>query len=523
LIGSLPAPYAGLKAVKAANGDIHFLVYCQAYLNGTAYNADLEETPLSTARIYTEIYVRCVNKIVLLHHIPLTPDRHWDTWLTDKKNNVFAGRLTFGETGYSFDGNMTNLMTGLSNVTRAESPVAPFGGAGDYDISPDGNTVAFLTKNIDLPLSNYTSSQIWLVPFSGDAAPQVLNALGASSTPAGAEGASAGPVFSPDSSKIAYLQMDEIDYESDRNKIYVADVDTGNPNIQVLCEDWDVSPSILHWSSNGTGLFLDAPHRGNDRLFEFIPFDAAADFEPRNITDRGTVAAFAVLPNDNLLVSDSKVWSARDIYIISPNGEVVTDLFHANEVDPGYEGLDESIISEFYYPGNFTDVQAFIVYPQDFDASRKYPLAFIIHGGPQVQHSNGWSTRWNFKVWADQGYVVVAPNPTGSNGFGEAFQDAIQNNWGGYPYDDLVKGWNYVRGNFDFIDTDNGIAAGASYGGFMTNWIQGHDLGREFKALVTHDGSTDTTAQYTSEELWFMQHDVSIFQVPCYQRRKLTP
>lgn len=443
--------------------------------------------------------------------------RHWDTWLTDKRNNVFAGTLVSGDDGYSFDGNMTNLMVGLANVSRAETPVMPFGGSGDYDISPDGQTVAFLTKNIDLPMANYTSSQIWLAPFNGASEAQVLNGLGAASTPPGIEGASAAPVFSPDSSRIAYLQMDEIIYESDRNKIYVANADVMNPEITVLCEDWDVSPSLLQWNVNGTGLFLDAPHRGNGRMFELVPLDAAADFEPANITDRGTVAAFSVLPDDNLLISDSKIWSSRDVYIISPTGEMIADLFHANKVDPGFEGMDESIQSEFYFPGNFTDVQSFIVYPQDFDESQTYPLAFIIHGGPQVQHSNSFSTRWNFKVWADQGYVVIAPNPTGSNGFGEAFQDAIQNNWGSYPYDDLVKCWNYVKENFPYIDTENGIAAGASYGGYMTNWIQGHDLGREFKALVTHDGSTDTTAQYTTEELWFMQHDVSI-SIQCGSR-----
>jgi dipeptidyl aminopeptidase/acylaminoacyl peptidase len=449
-------------------------------------------------------------------HIPFNSDdladriRHWDTWLTDTVYNVFAGTLVSGDDGYSFDGNMTNLMAGLSNVTRAETPVQPFGGTGDYDISADGQSVAFLTKNIDLPLANFTSSQIWLVPFSGVSEARVLNGLGAESTPPNAEGASAAPVFSPDGSMIAYLQMDEIIYESDRNKIYVASTDPESPKITVLCEDWDVSPNALHWDVNGTGLFLDAPHRGNGRMFERIPLDAATDFEPMNITNYGTVAAFSVLPDNNLLVSDAKVWSSRDVYIISPTGEMIADLFRANEVDPGFEGLDESIYSEFYFPGNFTDVQSHIIYPQDFNESQTYPLAFIIHGGPQVQHSNGWSTRWNFKVWADQGYVVIAPNPTGSNGFGEAFQDAIQNNWGSYPYDDLVKCWEYVRDNFDYIDTDNGIAAGASYGGYMTNWIQGHDLGREFKALVTHDGSTDTLAQYTTEELWFMQHDVSI-------------
>ena len=395
----------------------------------------------------------------------LTLRRHWDTWLTDKKNNVFAGTVTGGDQP-SFDGNMTNLMVGLQNVTRAETPVMPFGGSSDYDISPDGEMVAFLTKNIDLPLANYTSSQIWLVPFSGVSEAQVLNGIGMSATPPNAQGASANPVFSPDGSQIAYLQMDDVIYESD-------------------------------------------PDRGNYRVFDEIPLDAGADYAPSNITNRGAVAAMYVLQDGNILVSDAKVWTSRDIYVISPTGEIVADLFRANEVDEQLSGLDQSIQTEFYYPGNFTDVQSFIIYPEGFDESQTYPLAFIIHGGPQVQHTNSFSTRWNFKVWADQGYVVVAPNPTGSNGFGMEFQDAIQNNWGSYPYDDLVKCFNYVRDNFGYIDTDRAIAAGASYGGYMTNWIQGHDLGREFKALVTHDGSTDTLAQYTSEELWFMQHDVS--------------
>ena len=258
-----------------------------------------------------------------------------------------------------------------------------------------------------------------------------------SSTPPNAQGYSTSPVFSSDSSRIAYLQMDGISYEADRNKIYVADV--RNPNITVLCEDWDFSPGAVAWAANDSGLYVHGAHRGNDRIFEMIPLDAGADYAPSNITDRGAVAGMSVLPNGNILVSDAKIWSSRDFYTISPTGGIVTDLFRANEVDEQLAGLDESIQTEFYYPGNFTDVQSFIVYPQGFDESQTYPLAFIVHGGPQSQHTNSFSTRWNFKVWADQGYVVVAPNPTGSNGFGQEFQDAIQNNWGSYPYDDLVK------------------------------------------------------------------------------------
>lgn len=209
------------------------------------------------------------------------------------------------------------------------------------------------------------------------------------------------------------------------------------------------------------------------------------------------------------MVSDAKIWSSRDFYIISTDGAPVADLFHANQVDKALAGLGPHDVSQFYTQGSFTPVQSWIVYPTSFDLSKKYPLAFIVHGGPQGGHYNTWSTAWNLKVWADQGYVVIAPNPTGSTGWGMAFQDAIQNNWGGYPYEDLVACWEYVDSKLDYVDTVNGIEAGASYGGYMTNWIQGHDLGRKFKALVTHDGVTNMVGLYSSEELWFPQHDVT--------------
>ncbi|KAL9033498.1 MAG: hypothetical protein Q9214_007488, partial [Letrouitia sp. 1 TL-2023] len=160
LAASLPAPFSGLKAVATKSGDIHFLVYAPAYPNGTAYNEDLAETPASTARIYTDIYVR-----------------HWDTYLTAERNAVFGGVLkrrtgsysndSYSPGSYSLAGELTNYVTGKCNATCSESPVQPFGGSGDYDISPDGSQVIFLTKNIDLPLANFTSSQIYWVPFSG--------------------------------------------------------------------------------------------------------------------------------------------------------------------------------------------------------------------------------------------------------------------------------------------------------------------------------------------------------------------
>ncbi|KIW65324.1 hypothetical protein PV04_07594 [Phialophora macrospora] len=488
LVASLPAPYSGLKAVVTPSGNVNFLLNSLAYPNGTAYNEAFAEEPRSSARIYDSIYVR-----------------HWDTWLTERKYAVFAGTLAGGNR-YSLRGNLRNLVTNITNVTRAECPVQPFGGSGDYDISPDGSSVIFLTKNIDLPLSNYTSSQIWLVPHNGSRAAVPVNAFSGASTPPNARGASAGPTFSPDGTKIAYLQMDGISYESDKNKIYVANANPSNFNITVLAENWDTTPDQLKWAPDGSSLFVAGPDLGNERLFQ-VPLTASASFKPTNITNAGVVASFYVLPNGNLLVSDSKIWSSRDFYIVGPRGRLITSILRANEVDPELAGLGPHDVSEFYTDGSNTRVQSWIIYPTGFNASRTYPLAFIVHGGPQGGHYNSWSTRWNFKVWADQGYVVVAPNPTGSTGWGMAFQDAIQDNWGSYPYEDLVAVWDHVNSTFDYIDTENGIEAGASYGGYMTNFIQGHDLGRRFKALVTHDGMTNTQGSYSTEELWFTQHD----------------
>ena len=493
LVGSVPAPLSGLKAVNTSSGDIHFVVFGLAYPNGTAYNEDTAEVAASTARIYTDIYVR-----------------HWDTYLSAQRNAVFGGVISGGQ----LTGELTNYVTGMCNVTCAESPVQPYGASGDYDISPDGSQVIFLTKNIDLPLANFTSSQIYLVPFNGsvnDSAP--INPIGA--TP-GVEGASAAPTFSKSGSKIAYFQMNGIAYESDRNILYVANADAANANVTACAGDWDRSPDILAWSNDNSVIYAAAPDLGRERVFP-IPVYASADYAPSNITNEGVPAGMQVLPNGELLVSDSKIWSSRDIYTVTPEGNVTNAYFQSNLVDEALLGLGPSDVSEFYYSTNSSEIeqQAWIVYPANFSQNQTYPLCFIAHGGPQGAHFNSWSTRWNFKVWADQGYVVIAPNPTASSGWGQNLTDAVSTHWGDYPYWDLANAWDYVNSSLSYVDTVRGVAAGASFGGYMMNWFQGHEMGRRFNALVTHDGSTSTLNQYASEELWFMNHDFGgIFTSP---------
>jgi dipeptidyl aminopeptidase/acylaminoacyl peptidase len=453
LIASLPAPYSGLKAVQTASGDIHFLVYTQAYPNGTAYNENLAETPVSTGRLYDSIYVR-----------------HWDTWLTAQRNAVFGGVLKGGNGSYALSGELTNFVTGICNVTCAESPYDQ-SDESDYDISPDGSGVVFLTKDINLPLANYTADVIYYVPFEGSAKDVLpIQARGSTKYPE-TQGAAVVPRFSPDGKKIAYIQMYGISYESDRSSLYVANVDTEDFNVTRLAGNWDRTPDGLTWAPDSSCIFVAAPDLGRERIFP-IPLTASEDYVPKNITNEGVPAGFYTLPDGNLLVSDNKIWTSRDIYSVSPEGEVLKTYFQANLVDPALKGLGPEDVSEFYYSTNTSETQqqAWIIYPEGFSKNKTYPLAFISHGGPQGAHFNSWSTRWNFKVWADQGYVVIAPNPSASSGWGQNLTDSITGKWGSYPYWDLVHAWKYVNSTLKYVDTANGIEAGASFGGYMTNW-----------------------------------------------------
>ena len=485
-VGSLDAEYQGLKAVNTPNG-VNFVVNALAYPNGSAYNEALAASSPSTGRLYDSIFVR-----------------HWDTYLTPQRYAVFSGSLAKNGDAYTLSGPLKNLLSGIpAPVTRPETPVQPFGDQGDYDISPDGSTVAFLSKAPQLPKANYTASYIFVVPADGSSVAAPINGAGSSADADGHQGASAAPRFSPDGKKLAYVQQDGISYESDRNKVYVYDL--GSKSSSVLAEDWDRSPDQHAWAKNSSLLYVGAPDIGTEKIFP-LPIDAAADYKPTNITQGPYVTQFSVLADGSIIVQTSSIISSTDYYTIAPDGSANT-LFQSNLADPELAGLGPEDYDSFFYDGTFGPQQAWIIKPEGFDASKQYPLAFLVHGGPQGAFYNQWSTRWNYKVWADQGYVVVAPNPTGSTSYGQELTDAIQNNWGSYPYDDLVSAWNYVNDNLDYVDTENGIEAGASYGGYMTNWIQGHDLGRKFKALVTHDGSTSTLNQYGTEELWFMQHD----------------
>jgi len=441
---SIPAPLENLKIAVTKSGDINFLLTGKAWANGTAYNEKLAATPLSSARIYDSLYVR-----------------HWDTYVTRQKSTLFSGVLK-GNTKKTFNGKLTNLLTGTKNL---ETPIPPFGDVWNFDIAQDGQMVAFMSKAPELPQANYTAAYIYLVPFDGSAVARALNgptSMAAKRYPK-ALGASQSPTFAPDGRTLAYFQMDGISYESDRNKLYIADLATGD--IRGVAHNWDRSPFGITYSKDGKTIWLAAEERARSKIFT-ISASAGEVATPIAISHEGYVTASYQIGPNTLLASNTSLLQSYGYSIVDMHGKNPPKvLLDPRVVDPELEGLTDSQVEEFWFKGNWTDIQGWIIKPADFDPKKKYPLAMLFHGGPQGSWANVWSSRWSPAAWAAQGYVIVAINPTGSFGFGQKLTDAVQNNWGGAPYYDIILGFKHIAANYPYIDTKNAVAAGASFGG----------------------------------------------------------
>ena len=333
----------------------------------------------------------------------------------------------------------------------------------------------------------------------------------------GLEGASTAPAFSPSGKGVAFLQMRENGYESDKNRI-VVDFDVRNPaaTAKVLESDhqersWDRSPSSVSWSNDEKTLFLIAEDKGVTKLFQLqIPVDSGVSALPEPLTQAGTVSDIQSLGTNSshLFLSGSSLVDDSFYSILDLAGSAKAKVISSNSHNGAFFGLSQDQVSEIWFQGAEAQVHAWVMKPSNFSSDEKYPLAYLVHGGPQGAWTDSWSTRWNPAIFAEQGYVVIAPNPTGSTSYGQRFTDAITEEWGGLPYDDLVKGLDYIKNNLDYVDTDRAVALGASYGGYMMNWMQGHALAKDFKALVCHEGVFSVANQLSSDEQYFPNHDL---------------
>lgn len=500
VVGVIQGEISDVKLKVLDKGDVAIAFVGKARPDGSLYNPKNEPKSYSSARVYDSLMVR-----------------HWDKYVTPNKNAIWHGSLrkskphiTESQGRYTLS-NLTNVL----KDTHLESPIPPFGGSDHFDISSAG--IAFVAKDPTLNPATNTKANFYFLPASSFLAPSSSNLQKVEVE--GLEGASTSPVFSPDGVAAAFLQMKKNGYESDKNRIIlIPNIMKSSSAIELLQSNdgkglWDRSPSAIYWSQDGKRLYLQAEENGKGLLFQLdipiIPTEVTR--LPRPLTDAGSVSNVWPLAADSssLFVSSTSLVDNSVYTIIDPSTPRDAKLVSSNSRNGTSFGLSKTQVSDIWFKGSGDyKVHAWVVKPSDFNESKKYPLAYLVHGGPQGAWSDQWSTRWNPAVFAEQGYVIVAPNPTGSTGYGQAFCDAIQKSWGGLPYEDLVNGFSYIRENLSYIDTSRAVALGASYGGYMMNWIQGHPLGREFKALVCHDGVFSMPNQISSDEQYFPNHEL---------------
>lgn len=509
--GTVPGPVSNLKLFAVEAGKVAIAVAGSANPDGSLHNPKDIPKSHSSARVYDSLFVR-----------------HWDSYVTEQRNAIFTGLLQKSQPVVTSRQGRYNLL-GFANAlqgTKLECPIPPFGGTDHFDIGRHG--LVIVSKDPHLDPATHTKCNAYFIAkqHTLDVTTSGLHKIHVP----GLNGAASSPVFSPDGSSFAFLQMATDGYESDRNRIvFVHGITAGEIAArEISCQSetfssWDRSPTTVKWSVDGKTLLLEAEDIGRGCLFA-LDLDVGTpgpSWQPRKVATGGYIIDFAPLADNSnlLLVSSNSLVDNSTYTIVDPSGESQPTVISSLSRSGSLFGLSPEQVSEIWWKGaNDHPVHAWMMRPSFFKADQKYPLAYLIHGGPQGAWNDQWSTRWNPAVFAEQGYIVICPNPTGSTGYGQAFTDAIRNEWGGLPYEDLVKGFEYIESDLDCVDTTKAVALGASYGGYMMNWFQGHDLGRKFKAIVCHDGVFSMTGQLASEEQYFPVHDLG---GPIWERQEI--
>ena len=407
--------------------------------------------------------------------------RHWDTWKDGRRGHLFAFDLARGTA--------RDLMPAMD----ADCPIRPFGGAEDLAVSPDGHTVVFTAKDAGREEAWSTNLDLFSVPSDGSAPPRKIT-----DNPA----ADAGPVFSPDGRTLAWRAQSRAGYESDRWDVMLRDLPSGRDRRLTLRADaspsGDRSAGDLAFSTDGKALYATADHLGQRPVFALDVASGAT----RRLTGDGTCLDPRPLPGGRVLYGMSSLLGPTELYAVGRDGKEPRRVTHQNDARVAAARLGQP--EQFRFAGARGDtVRGFLVRPADFDPGRKYPVAFLVHGGPQGSFGNDFHYRWNPQAYAGAGYAAVMIDFHGSTGYGQAFTDAINGDWGGAPLEDLLVGLDFALQRWPFLDRDRVAALGASFGGYMVNWLAGKAPDR-FKALVCHDGNLDERMGYfDTEELWF--------------------
>ena len=406
--------------------------------------------------------------------------RHWDTWKDGRRNHVF--RIPIDDAGRA--GTAVDLMQGVDG----DCPTIPWGGDGDWSVSPDDEWLVYTAKVVN------GSEEVWSTDWDLWAAPTDASKPARCLTENN-EAWDATPAFSPDGKTLAYVAMARPGYEADRRRVMVMSWPDGTAGN--LTERWDRSPGSVVWAADGAALYAAADNMGNHSIFRIDPADDMVSAVVTLHTNRDPKP----LPDGRLLFARDSLVAPVELYVLPAGGGEPEQITHLN--DTRLATIEFGEYRQFSFIGAHQDeVFGYLVYPVNRDPTKSYPLAFLVHGGPQGSFDDHWHYRWNPQIYAGHGYATVMIDFHGSTGYGQDFTDAINNDWGGAPYEDLMKGLDDVLRRHLWIDPERMAAAGASFGGYMINWIQGHT--DRFKALVCHDGNLDEyMAYFDTEELWF--------------------
>jgi dipeptidyl aminopeptidase/acylaminoacyl peptidase len=401
--------------------------------------------------------------------------RHWDTWADGRRNHIFVMPASGGAP--------VDVMKDMD----ADAPSKPFGGGSEYTFTPDSRSIVFGARNVGREEAWSTNFDLFMAPADGSAAPRNLTA----SNPAW----DAHPAFSPDGRTLAYTAMKRPGYEADRFLVVLRAWPEGAE--RVLTESWDRSAGELAWSADGKTLFTTSDNLGHHALFAI---DVASG-KVRTVVGQGHVASPQVSGKRVVYLLDT-LRGPAELHSTRADGTDTKRLTGINDERLAAVRLGEP--SQFSFAGASGDtVYAWVVKPVDFDPAKKYPVAMLIHGGPQGSFGDHFHYRWNPQTYAGRGYVALMIDFHGSTGYGQAFTDAINGDWGGKPLEDLKLGLAAALEKRPWMDGDRVAALGGSYGGYMVNWIAGQMPDR-FRALVTHAGNLDERfAYFATEELWF--------------------
>ena len=403
--------------------------------------------------------------------------RHWDTWAEPRVRSRLFGFAVQG-------GRLAGAGVPLTGSLVGDTPSKPFGGAEEIAFSPDGRTVYFALREAGRIESLSTNLDIFAVPSDGSAPPvNLTDANDATDTI---------PAVSPDGRTLAYAAMARPGYESDRQVLMLRDLATGRT--RPLTQGWDRSIGSIEWTKDGRSLLVTA----EDTLETPVWRVDATTGQVTRLTGDGNFGNVHALPNGGAIATMNSVMAPDEIYLIE--GDQVLGITHVNR--ELLSQLDPVTFQKFSFKGaNGDTVWGFELKPATVSA--KLPIVMLVHGGPQGSFNNSWSYRWNPRLFSAPGYGIVSVDFHGSTGYGQAFTDAIHQNWGGWPLQDLKLGLAYATPHDPQLDANNACAAGGSYGGYMMNWIEGNWPDR-FKCIVQHDGVFDARAMaYETEELWF--------------------